>query len=397
MKQAFAGIVVLVFFLYPSSAAAQISWVPVVGSTATTPAGFVDTDNTIAMSSAVLDGELYIGTFNFMFGSEVWRSSDGSSWSQVNTDGFGGAEPANNVTAYSMEVFNSKVYAATWASGLPSTPGADTKVWRYDDLQAWPQANSDGFSDSSNAEPWAMEVFPGTTPFLFVGVANHPDGAELWRAHNGVSWLQANIDGFGNVDNKEIASLTYFAGHLYAATYNDVTGLEVWRTDAPANTWTEVNATTGFGGADHYAAYAMAVFDGQLYLSTFNYTSGGTVYSTSDGLVWAEVAQAQDGFGDANNWGSYAMAAHDGALYLGTFNWTTGAEVWRTTNGTNWSQVNIDGFGIQKNYGVISWAELDGVLYATLRNDEGCQVWKNTLFSDGFESGGTTAWSSSIP
>ena len=397
MKRISAVVIVTVLFFGVVPGVAQTSWVPVVGSTAATSAGFGDTDNTIAMSSAVLDGEMYVGTFNFMFGSEVWRSTDGTSWTQVNTDGFGGTDSANNVGAYSMEVFNSKIYAATWASGYPSSPGAPTKVWRYDDLPAWPQVNNDGFLESSNAEPWAMEVFPGTTPFLFVGVANHPEGAELWRAHNGVSWLQANTDGFGNVDNKEIASLTYFDGHLYAATRNDVTGLEVWRTDAPANAWAEVNGTTGFGGADHSAGTAMTVFDGYLYLSTFNFSSGGSVYRSSDGLAWSEIVQAQGGFGDANNWGSYAMAAHDGALYLGTFNWTTGTEVWRTTNGTSWSQINADGFGIQKNYGVISWAELDGVLYATLRNDEGCQIWRTALFADGFESGGTTAWSASVP
>ncbi len=396
MKQTFGVVVVIVLFL-GTGPAAQSSWAPVVGSTATTSAGFGDTDNTIAMSSAVLDGELYVGTFNFMYGSEVWRSGDGYSWAQVNTDGFGGTNSANNVGAYSMEVFNGKVYAATWASGYPSSPGAPTKVWRYDDLPAWPQVNSDGFSDSSNAEPWAMEVFPGTTPFLFVGVANYPDGAELWRAHNGVSWLKANIDGFGNVNNKEISSLAYFDGHLYAATRNDTTGLEVWRTDAPANDWTEVNAAAGFGGADYFAGNAMAVFDGYLYLSTFNAASGGSVYRSSDGLVWTEIVQSVGGFGDANNWGSYAMATYDGALYLGTFNWTTGTEVWRTTNGTSWLQVNADGFGIQKNYGVISWSELDGVLYATLRNDDGCQVWRTALFADGFESGNTSAWSSWVP
>ncbi len=396
MNRTSAVIVIIVFFLGASPAAAQSSWVPVVGSTAATSAGFGDTDNTIAVSSAVLDGEMYVGTFNFMFGSEVWRSTDGTSWTQVNTDGFGGTDSADNVGAYSMEVFNSKVYAATWASGFPSSAGAPTKVWRYDDLPAWPQVNSDGFSDSSNAEPWAMEVFPGTTPILMVGVANYPDGAEIWRAHNGVSWLQSNTDGFGNVDNKEITSLAYFDGNLYAATFNDITGLEVWRTDSPLGPWTPVNVAIGFGGADNYAGYAMAVFDGYLYLSTFNTTSGGSVYRSSDGLVWTEIVQAQGGFGDANNWGSYAMAAHDGALYLGTFNWN-GTEVWRTTNGTSWSQVNVDGFGIQKNYAVFSWPELDGVLYATLRNDDGCQIWRKTLFSDGFESGDVTLWSVTIP
>ncbi len=403
MRRAPVFMTISILFLGMAWVNAQSSWVPVVGSTAEIPAGFADADNRIAMSSVVLGGTLYVGTFNDktaaslpVGGSEVWRSDDGTSWDRHNNDGFGGTSPENNVGAYSMAVFGGKVYAATWASGTPSTPGAPSLVWRLDE-PVWNVANSvTGFPGSSNAEPWAMEVFPNLTSQLYVGVANYPNGARLWRSSDGSTWLQANSDGFGNDANDEISSIAYFHPFLYVATRNDATGLELWRSDVTASEpghWSRVNATPGFGGANHIAAYSMEVFGSHLYLSTTNPGSGGSVYRSSDGATWNAIAQSAGGFGDANNRGGYAMAVHDGALYLGTFNLTTGTEVWSTTDGTTWYQVNADGFGIQKNYAVFSWSELDGILYASLRNDDGCQIWRLALFADGFENGGLTGWS----
>jgi flagellin len=373
---------------------AQLPWTQVVGGSAFTPVGFGDTNNRMVLSSAVLGGYLYAGTFNHMTGSEVWRTSNGTSWTRVNSDGFGGTNAADNSGSYSMAVFNNDVYAGTWSTGWVSFPSTDTKIWRHDSGSTWTQVNADGFGDLDNAEPHAMAVFNN---MLYVGVSNYPDGAEVWRAHNGTSWVQVNDNGFLDGDNIEITSMAVFGGYLYAATRNDYSGLEVWRTSNGTD-WSQVNASPGFGGANHFAAYAMVVFDGALYLSTFNTMEGGTVYRTSSGTSWAQPEQAGGGFGDANNFGSYAMTVHDGTLYLGTFNWGTGTEVWSSEDGIVWTQVNSDGFGNSDNYAVMTWSELDGILYAGLRNDLGCEVWSYSgIFADGFESSDTSAWSSSVP
>jgi flagellin len=388
---AFVALGLVLLTLTPTVAAQ--TWQQVVGGASTTAAGFGDTDNRMVMSSVVSGGYLYAGTFNHMYGAEVWRTSDGTTWARVNSDGFGGTLPADNSGAYSMAVFLGDVYAGTWATGWPNFPSTDTKIWRYDGGTTWTQVNSDGFGDSSNAEPWAMVVYGS---MLYVGAANYPDGAEVWRAHNGVSWVQVNDDGFLDGDNIEISSMAEFDGYLYAATRNEIDGLQVWRTTIGTD-WNQVNAVTGFGGANHFAAYAMAEFNGYLYLSTFN-MSGGTVFRTDNGTTWSEIAQATGGFGDANNFGSYAMTVYNGALYLGTFNWSTGTEVWTTTNGTTWTQVNSNGFDKSKNYAVLTWSELDGFLYAGLRNDDGCEVWRTPalVFADGFESGNTSNWSLTV-
>ena len=37
----------------------------------------------------VFEGSLYVGTINQTDGAQVWRYDDGTTWTQVNEDGFG--------------------------------------------------------------------------------------------------------------------------------------------------------------------------------------------------------------------------------------------------------------------------------------------------------------------
>ena len=61
---------------------------------------------------------------------------------------------------------------------------------------------------------------------LYLGTGNAV--AKVWRTDDGVIWEQANIDGFGDNDNKRIHSLIVFDGYLYAGTGNRK-GTEIWR------------------------------------------------------------------------------------------------------------------------------------------------------------------------
>ena len=50
--------------------------------------GFGDYHNTTISAAAVFDGSLYLGTTTDD-GTELWSSGDGTTWHQVNSDGFG--------------------------------------------------------------------------------------------------------------------------------------------------------------------------------------------------------------------------------------------------------------------------------------------------------------------
>jgi hypothetical protein len=137
----------------------------------------------------------------------MWRSTNGgTTWSQVNSDGFGAAD---NKAAYSTRAFAGALYVGTWAVAPASF--SQTRIWSSTDGTSFGQANTDGFGDSSNAEPWAMAEFNG---YLYVGVANYPDGAEVWRSNNGSSWTQASPNGFGDLDNVEVSAMAVL-GHCH--------------------------------------------------------------------------------------------------------------------------------------------------------------------------------------
>lgn len=42
--------------------------------------------------------------------------------------------------------------------------------------------------------------------------------AQVWRSSDGTSWIQVNIDGFGDYNVHRVSSLTVFGSYLYAGT-----------------------------------------------------------------------------------------------------------------------------------------------------------------------------------
>lgn len=373
--------------LLSGPAAAQLSWEQVAGSAAGTAAGFGDGNNRVALSGAVFDGSLYIGTYNEITGAEVWSSSNGTTWGQVNTDNFGqNLVDHINYGAYSMGVFLTDLYAGTWGGFIAAD---DTRMFRTSTGTGWTQTNLDGFGDSDNAEPLTLVVFKG---MVYVGIVNYPDGAEVMLSHNGANWTQANSNGFGDGHNAEISAMATDGATLYAATGNTTTGCEIWATTTGLD-WDQVN-TDGFGSASNESAYSMAVFDGVLFVVTTNTVGGLQVwrYSSSGPIPWIRVATS--GFGDTGNVAGQAIAVHNGGLYVGTYN-AGGAEVWRSQDGLGWSQVNLNGFGSAPNYSVASLTDFNGRLYAGTARGSALEVWRvaGPFFADGFESGATSAWS----
>jgi uncharacterized repeat protein (TIGR01451 family) len=322
----------------------------------------------IPKSLVVFDNHLYVGTWNSTTGGEVWRSSDGLSWTQVNSDGFG---DARNTAVYSLAVFGGQLYAGT----RNDTTGCE--VWRSSNGTSWTQVNADGFGDTNDSIP-SVAIFDN---YLYMGTWNDPTGGEVWRSSNGTSWTQVNTDGFGNANNRAAWSMAVFGGCLYAGTTNGDTGAEVWRSDN-GTSWTQVNAD-GFGDAHNRSATSMVVFDNYLYVGTWSnhsISTGGEVWRSSNGTSWTQVNT--DGFGDASNVAAWTMAVFDNYLYVGASNWGTGVEMWRSAGVggppfTDWEQVSLDGFGDANNEDVMSMAVLGDQLYmGTWNSSTGTEVWR---------------------
>lgn len=152
-------------------------------------ARFWDPFNAAILSMASWQGHLYVGTFSVLTGGEVWRTSDGTHWEQVNEDGFG--SPATHY------------------------------VWRLVPFK----------------DPWdgAEYLYAGTIRFQILGW--HGEGFHLYRTRDGRTWTQEIADGFGNHKNYGARTLATFQNRLYLGTATSLfepgEGCEVWRTDRP--------------------------------------------------------------------------------------------------------------------------------------------------------------------
>jgi len=134
---------------------------------------------TRAFSMVVFDGSPYVGTLNQGGGGHVLRYDGGTSWTQVNLDGFGVTPSVNNKSVECLEVSDGKLYAGTW---------------------------------------------------------NEANGCQVWRYNCGTDWSQVNVDGFGNTSNRMVTSMVDLNGRLCAGTDNKTEGCQVWgAVGAPAD------------------------------------------------------------------------------------------------------------------------------------------------------------------
>jgi hypothetical protein len=230
------------------------------------PAGFGDENNIGVNALAVCGNALYAATTNGATGLEVWRSpsGDAGTWSQVNTDGFGGAGTAQDVT---MEVYGGYLYVGLGRDGV-------AELWRSDG-SGWTPVFTDGLA-AGNTQVSAMAEFGGE---LYIGLRNVTTGGEVWCSGNGLEWAPVFSQGLGNPDNQRPYGLFVVGDDLYLTFTNLATGAEVWRM-ASGGAWWPVNES-GWGdplnrGASYFDKGA-ALFRFDLYVATTN-GEGGEVW-----------------------------------------------------------------------------------------------------------------------
>jgi len=208
-------------------------------------------------------------------------------WGQVASGGMDGTYNQVQSDARSMFVYDAKLYLGTydWSTGC--------EVWEYDG-SSWIQVNTDGFGNNNNRTAESMAVYDSK---LYVGTNNNSTGCEVWE-YNGSSWTQVNSSGFGDGENKEAPSMAVYDAKLHVGTYNLSTGCEVWRYDDPG--WTQVG-NGGITTDKNLKAQSMAVYDSgsgnKLYVGTWNYSDYCQVLEY-DGSVWKQ--QNANGFGTVN-------------------------------------------------------------------------------------------------
>jgi hypothetical protein len=282
-------------------------------------------------------------------------------WTQSNTDGFGGANPASNQQTAALAVYRNQLYAST----RNNNSGAE--VWRYEGGTAWTRLVSGGFGDTNSRGTDCMLVFGGK---LYLSVWNDVTGCQIY-SYDGSDWSLVNTPGFdGGATNNSGACMISYGGKLYCSV--GLTLARVYRYDG-GTTWTKVCAD-GFGDANNIYCRSMAVLDNRLYAGVRNEVSGCEVYRYNGGTGWTRVGSA--GFGNTDNEEARSMLVYGGRLYAGTENQTGGCAIYRYGGGTTWTRADP---GNMQYDSVRTMIEYQGYLVACTGNNKGtptgAQVW----------------------
>lgn len=253
---------------------------------ATMGAGFGDSRNTQATFFREFKGKLYVGTSSSpTSGCKVWRY-DGNSWEQVVERGFG--DPSN-FAVWSCEVFKDQIYVGMWNCNNSKT--GFCQIWRSSDGISWTKVVDRGFRDFDvnnkicNKRVWSMIVYK---EFLYVGTwSSGNNGCQLWETSDGENWIKVKLpggDGFGDRGNDGISAMEIYNGWLYVGTaaLDHLHGFEIWKyngtnwipvigDDVPGvkwNPWHEKN--DGFGDRWNWYAYSMINASDKLWVGTVN-------------------------------------------------------------------------------------------------------------------------------
>ncbi len=269
--------------------------------------GFGDPGNRLINTFSEFKGQLYAGTSN-MCGSQIWRSTDGISWTLAIT--------LSN-QAVSLASFDDQLYVALLGCGCPGP------VWRSSDGISWTiskpvngyesfydlityshtlyAVGEDSFntrhlwrtSDGLDWQPITHSAFMSTwvgMPIVFKDRFYVPvpgNGASLWRT-DGLTWEAVITNGFSMTQNSSI-SLGTFGDQLYAVTRNEATNLQIWRTVNGLD-WTQV-VSGGLGDPPHNTGNRIQLieFQGQLFLFSGFLAYEREVWRSPDGVTWEPV------------------------------------------------------------------------------------------------------------
>jgi hypothetical protein len=267
---------------------------------------------------------LYVGTYNWYSGCEVWRT-DGSlkdggpemKWEKVSYGGFGDYDETegkwkddpDNLCIMDMIVFRGKLYAGAYN-------------WPYGKETQWTSGRVFRFAEDDTDPMVWDEVWDGC-------VGTNGSGEKCYA-------LAARC--FAIFDNRLWAGLFHLSGD-----------------DPYASSTGNLGDWSGQGRVQSGCVndiVALIVYDNYLHASTSRKDSDGNgyryVFRTSNGTTWEQ--RSKNSFGDDYNKSIYCFNIFGGDLYAATWNTKTdfatedgtGCEVWKTTQ--NATYITLDSF-----------------------------------------------------
>ncbi len=250
--------------------------------------GFDDPKNNEINHMHAFEGHLYAGTYMASGGDgcSIWRSGtgDAGSWEAVASDGFD--DDAHNQGTAVFDEYGGYLYVGTWNY----TTG--TELWRSasGDTGTWEQVSADGFGSPSNIGISGLTAFRG---YFYAATGNH-GGGQLWRcqACDGSDWSRATEQTFGRGGWGGFTNLVAHDGSLYAVAANDTTGVQVWHSP-DGQTWHRELVPAGFGDSNNVQPYegsSTLVWGDRLWVGTHNTANGGELWSYGFPVAYLPMA-----------------------------------------------------------------------------------------------------------
>ena len=280
--------------------------------------GFGIARNTILMPGPVYNGYFYVGTGDISDGTgvgQLWRTSTGTSWQKVDT------APSAGEICYPLGVQSGKLLIGFYSYNKVGF----AKVFSYDGGSSFEQINEDGFGlgavDTGNRLSFAS-VYQGR---VHVAVNDGSKGfTPLAYSGQGKAWERTGPDNFGDDSNLEVLMLTSDSDYLYAGTRN-ATGGQLWRYGGSG--WTKLDL--GPVSTPENNVVLPNLIDGQLYPTAFD---GRSELPAGDAKIYREKtgggfeAWAEPGFGVPGN-NVVVLKQFEDKVIGGTYN-LQGFQLW---------------------------------------------------------------------
>ena len=185
----------------------------------------------------IFQGKLYAGVTNPSTGGEIWRTADGLEWERVADEGLG---KSANIDFTPGLVYHDQLYVVSATTGgLDKLKGFD--IFRTSDGTTWEKVVSDGFNvgPERNIVGWLTEFkgelyLAGQTmdPRILIPTQPSeripPKGFQLYRSSDGANWTQVGKDGFG-ADSSYWANMMVLGGLAYLGVYDYHEGNQLWK------------------------------------------------------------------------------------------------------------------------------------------------------------------------
>lgn len=199
--------------------------------------------NGAILSSAVFNGQLYMGTQNFGTGAEIWRTANGTDWECVANLGFFNFTPPDfdfagvgNGYIWCMINFSDQLFVGTM------NPILGCQVWRSftGDPDSFEQVNVNGMNEERKIPLANLSGFP------LLGIDQY--GVRTFAEFNGT--LHLGTASFGDwIDkliNEALKDESYNLSEYlenWTSNFSDYVGGEVWRTNGSMYTPPTVEVT----------------------------------------------------------------------------------------------------------------------------------------------------------